>query len=190
MNFPELEPSDTPDALPPGETDISPEQWQGLDALWKSILGLEASIDGYRLGMSGQLSAMEAEFRRTLTAEVKQHASQADLGQWNAAKSRLHYALPKAREFVHRATWAATMPERKQAEELVRVLIEPRDPRLDVGVAREDLQHLLKARQVLLAQGTAVSQECRSLTAEAQRTLNTLQRNAADAARKKRGTKR
>jgi len=43
---------------------------------------------------------------------------------------------------------------------------------------------------MLLAQGTAVSQECRSLTAEAQRTLNALQRNAADTARKKRGSKR
>jgi phage FluMu gp28-like protein len=54
----------------------------------------------------------------------------------------------------------------------------------------EQLDHLQKDRQVLAAQGHTVGQECRSILAEIQRTLGTLQRNAADNARRKREAKR
>ncbi|MBN9521496.1 hypothetical protein J0H58_23745 [bacterium] len=180
-----------PDSRDEGdEPEVTPEQWQALDALWKVILGLEAGIDAVRLGLDGLRAEMEAAFRRPLAAEEKLHALQADVAQWTRAKSRLHHALPKAREFVHRATWAAAAPERLQLGDLVRDHIEPRilPPRLDR--VRERLEHLQKDRQVLAAQGTAVAHECRGILAEVQRALGTLQRNAADRARQKRSAGR
>jgi hypothetical protein len=51
----------------------------------------------------------------------------------------------------------------------------------------EQVENLQKDRQVLSAQGTAVYQECKSVSAEVQGALRTLQRNAAaNASRKKR----
>ena len=169
---------------------VSLEQWQALDALWKAILGLEASIDASRLGMDGLRAEMEAAFKRSLAAEEKLHALQADVAQWTRAKARVHHALPKVREFIHRATWASAAPERKRLEELVRDHIEPRVPPPDLDHVRERLEHLQKDRQVLVAQGNAVSQECRGIVAEVQRALGTLQRNAADRARQKRSAGR
>jgi hypothetical protein len=49
---------------------------------------------------------------------------------------------------------------------------------------------LQKDRQVLFAQGNAVMQECRGIIAEIQRAAGTLQRNAADNARRKREASR
>src|SRR5436309_2006001 len=99
------------------EQDVPPEKWQALEALWKAILGLEASIDTLRLSMDGLRVEMEAAFRKSLAVEEKVHALQADVAEWNKAKSRVHYALPKVREFIHRATWASGAPERKRLEE-------------------------------------------------------------------------
>src|SRR5262245_23472446 len=45
-----------------GEQEIPLEKWQALEALWKGILGLEASIDTSRLGMDSLRSEMEAAF--------------------------------------------------------------------------------------------------------------------------------
>ena len=73
---------------------------------------------------------------------------------------------------------------------IFRAHLEPRLPFPDVDKVREEMEHLLKARQVLFAQGNSVNQECRSLTSEIQRALSTLQRNAANNARKKRESKR
>src|SRR5262249_33078535 len=42
------------------ETDVPPEKWQDLDACWKTILGLEASIDALRLSLEGLRTEMEA----------------------------------------------------------------------------------------------------------------------------------
>lgn len=175
---------------PPTTPDIPLEQWQALDGLWKNILGLEANIDGARIGMGGLRSEMESAFKKTLGLEEKLHASQADVQAWNQAKNRIHYALPKAKEFVHRATWALTVPERKRLEEVVRTHVEPRIPFPDVDKVREEMEHLQKARQVLFAQGNSVKQECRGLLNEVQRALSTLQRNAANNARKKKESKR
>ena len=172
------------------EQDVPPEQWQALEALWKTILGLEAGIETLRQNTEGLRAEMEAAFKKSLTVEEKVHALQADVAQWNRAKSRIHYALPKAREFIHRATWALGVPERKRLEELVRSHIEPRVPLPQMDEIREQLEHLQKDRQVLFAQGNAVGQECRGIVAEIQRALSALQRNAADNARRKRDAKR
>jgi uncharacterized protein YoxC len=172
------------------EQELRPEKWQALEAVWKTILGLEASIDTARLGMDGLRAEMEAAFKKALTVEEKLHALQADVAQWNKAKSRIHFAVPKVREFIHRATWALAIPERKRLEEIVRHHIEPRVPLPEVDKVREQLEHLQKDRQVLFAHGNAVYQECRGILADVQRALSTLQRNAADNARRKRDAKR
>ncbi len=172
------------------EQEIPPEQWQALEALWRAVLGLEASIDASRLSLDGLRAEMEAAFKKSLAVEEKLHALQSDMAQWNKAKGRVHYALPKVREFVHRATWAVAVPERKRLEEIYRTHIEPRVPLPEVDKVREQLEHLQKDRQVLFAQGNSVYQECRSIIAEIQRALSTLQRNAADRARAKRSAGR
>ena len=172
------------------EQDVPLEQWQALDALWKAILGLEASIDASRLGMDGLRAEMETAFKRSLNVEEKLNALQADIGQWNKAKGRVHYALPKVREFIHRATWAIAVPERKRLEEIYRDYIEPRKPLPELDQVREQMEHLQKDRQILFAQGNAVYQECRGIIGEIQRAVSTLQRNAADRARQKRSAGR
>jgi uncharacterized protein YoxC len=174
----------------PSEQEVSPEKWQALEALWKTILGLEVSIETLRLSVEGLRSEMEAAFRKSLAVEEKVHALQADVAQWNKAKGRIHYALPKAREFVHRATWASGLPERKRLGELFKSHVEPRNALPQMDEVREQLEHLQKDRQVLFAQGNSVSQECRGILAEVQRALAGLQRNAADIARKKRSAGR
>jgi hypothetical protein len=190
-------PSD--DLNPPGPADaqgdgaapeISPEQWQALDALWKTILGLEVSIDTLRLNMETVRAEMEAAFRKQLVVEEKVHALQADVLQWTKAKNRVHYALPKVREYIHRATWALAVPERKRMEEVVEKHIEPRVPLPEMDQVHEQMGHLQKDRQVLFAQGNSVYQECRGILGEIQRALSTLQRNAADRARAKRSAGR
>src|SRR5262249_16304804 len=117
-------------------------------------------------------------------------ALQADVVQWNKAKSRIHYALPKAREYIHRATWALGVPERKRLEEIVENYIEPRIPLPEMDQVREQLGHLQKDPQVLFRPGTSVYQECRGLLAEIQKCFGTLQRNAANRAREKRSSGR
>ena len=173
-----------------GEQDVPLEQWQALEVIWKTILGLEASIDTSRMGMENLRSEMETAYKQTLAVEDKLHALQADVAQWNKAKSRVHYALPKVREFIHRATFALAVPERKRLDEIYRNHIEPRVPLPELDRLREQLEHLQKDRQVLFAQGNAVYQECRGITSEIQRALSTLQRNAADNVRRKRSAKR
>jgi hypothetical protein len=178
------------DASDRDEQEVPPEKWQALEALWKGILGLEASIDALRLGMEGLRADMDAAFKRPMGVEEKVHGLQSDVLQWNKAKTRVHYALPKVREFIHRATWASAIPERKRLEDLVHNHIEPRIPFPQMDAERERLEHLQKDRQVLFAQGNAVNQECRGILAEIQRAFSTLQRNAADRAREKRSAGR
>ncbi len=170
--------------------ELSPEAWQSLEARWKAVLTVEAGVESLRMTAEGLRIEMESEFRRALGVEDKLNALQSDVAQWNKAKSRVHYALPKVREFIHRATWAAGLAERKRLEELVRTHIEPRIPFAGVDEERERMEHLQKDRQVLSALGTAVCQECRGILSEIQRALSTLQRNAADRARKKRSAGR
>lgn len=191
MDPAEQAPADQATPIDPSDgQDIPLEKWQALDALWKAILALEANIETARQAANGLRGEMETAFKQVLGLDEKLHAPQADVAQWTRSKSRLHFGLPKVREFIHRATWAMTVPERKKLEELIRTHVEPRVPFPDVDKVREEMEHLLKARQVLFAQGTSVQQECRGLTSETQRALSTLRMNAATKARKKKDAKR
>jgi hypothetical protein len=179
-----------PRAVAPDEScepEIPEEKWQDLEARWKAILDLEASMDTLRISMEGLRAEMEASSKRTLTTEEKLHALNADVAQWNKAKSRVLYALPKVREFIHRSTWATGTPERKKLEELFKNHIRPRIPFPQMDKVVEQLGNLLKDRQVLSAHGVSAYQECKSISADVQSALMTLQSNAAANATKKRG---
>jgi hypothetical protein len=181
-----------PDA-PPGEgraPEVPEEKWQHLEARWDAILRLEASMDTLRLSMESLRSEMEAAARQSLTADEKVHALNADVAQWNKAKSRVHYVLPKAKEFIHRATWATGSPERKKLGELFKNHVEPRVPFPEMDRVADQLENLLKDRQVLSAHGVSVSQECKSVVGAVQGALRTLQSNAAANATKKRSETR
>lgn len=174
----------------PSEEVIPLEKWQDLESRWKAVMTLEAGITSLRMSVESLRTELEGAFRQSLTLEEKNYALQSDVAQWNRAKSRVHYALPKLREFVHRATWATATPERKRLEEIVKAHIEPRVPFAEVDRFYEELEHLQKDRQVLTATGNAVYQEGRGLAGEIQRALGTLQRNARDRAQAKRSNAR
>jgi hypothetical protein len=125
-----------------------------------------------------------------MTPDEKVHALNADVHQWNKAKSRVLYALPKVREFIHRSTWATGTPERKKLEELFKNHIRPRIPFPQMDKVAEQLENLLKDWQVLSAHGASVYQECKSISLDVQGALRTLQSNAAANATKKRGAAR
>lgn len=169
------------------EQEVPLDKWQDLETRWKAILGVEAIIEALRQNVESLRAELESASRRSLTVEEKVNALQGDVVQWTKAKNRVHHTLPKMREFIHRATWAMAVPERKRLEELVKEHIEPRVPFPEVDHVREQMEHLLKDRQVLSAQGNAINQEGRAISSELQRSLGTLQRNAADRARAKRG---
>jgi hypothetical protein len=119
--------------------------------------------------------------------DEKVHALASDVVRWNKAKSRVHHVLPKAKEFIHRATWAMGIPERKKLEEIFKNHIQPRVPFPELDQVFEQLESLHKDRQVLSAQGTTVYQECKGISADVQAALRTLQSTAAaNAAKKKR----
>ena len=122
-----------------------------------------------------------------LTADERVNALNADVAQWNKAKSRVLFALPKAREFIHRSTWATGTPERKKLEELFENHIRPRVPFPEMGQVAEQLENLRKGRQVLSAHGVSIYQDCKNISAEVQAALRTLQANAARRAIQKRG---
>jgi hypothetical protein len=179
----------TPQAVAPkegGQLEIPLTKWQDLEARWKAILGLEAGIETLRLQMEGIRADMEASARRALGTEEKVHALNADVAQWNKAKSRVYYTLPKVREFLHRATWAAGTPERKKLDELFKTYIQAHIPFPDIDKVPEQLETLLKDRQVLTAHGVQVTQECQGISRDIQAALRTLQSNASANALKKR----
>jgi hypothetical protein len=169
------------------QAEIPEAKWQDLEARWNAILGLEAGIDTARISMEALRAELEASLRKVLTGDEKYHALNADVAQWNKAKSRIVFALPKAREYIHRATWAAGTPERKKLDEIFKNHIRPRVPCPRIDQVVEQLESLLKDRQVLSAQGVSVYQECKSISAEVEGALRTLRSNAAARATKKRG---
>ena len=134
------------------------EKWHALESAWRAILMVEASIETLRLSMDGLRGEMDGAFNRQMSFDERMNAMQADVAQWTAAKNRIHDATPKTREFVHRATMALTGAERKRLGELHKSHIEPRIPFPEMDAERERLEHLLKDRQVLLAQGNAANQ--------------------------------
>ena len=168
------------------EPEVPEAKWQDLEARWKAILEWEASMDTLRISMEGLRAEMEASSRRMLTPDEKLHALNADVAQWNKAKSRVLYALPKVREFIHRATWAAGTPERKRMEELFKSHIRLRIPFPQMNKAAQQLDDLLKDWQVLSAHGASAYQECKSVAADVQGALRSLQGNASANATKQR----
>jgi hypothetical protein len=133
---------------------------------------------------------LETAWAKTLTPEEKLHALRGDVAQWTKAKNRIHFALPKVREFVHRATWAMGTPERKKLGELFEDPLGADSPVLEMDQVPEQLDNLLKDRQILTAHGVAVHQECKTISADIQGALRTLQSNAAGNARRKRDANR
>lgn len=174
----------------PCQLEVSEGKWQDLEARWNIILGLEARLDTLRISLESLRGELEASARRTLNTEEKVHALNADVAQWNKAKGRVHHALPKVREFVHRATWAAGTPERKQLEELIKTHVRARVPFPEIDDVAEQLECLLKDRQVLCAHGVSVQQECAGIAADIQGALRTLQSSAAANRTKHRAEKR
>jgi hypothetical protein len=182
-----------PQAVAPpegGAPEVPSAKWQDLQARWNAILGLEASMDTLRIRMEGLRAEMEASSKKTLAMEEKLHALNADVDRWNKAKSRVLFALPKVKEFIHRATWVMGAPERKKLEELFKNDGEPQLPLAQMNQLGEQLENLLKDRQVLSGQGVTVCQECERVCKGVQGALSTLQSNAAANARKKTGATR
>jgi chaperonin cofactor prefoldin len=173
-----------------GESAVSLVKVQDLVARWNAILGLEVTIDTLRQRMESLRMQMEAAANKALTGDEKVHAMNSDLAQWNKAKSRVHYALPKMKEFIHRAVWALATPERKKLEELFKNHLQSQSPIPEMEKVSEQLEFLLKDRQVLSSHGTTVLQECQSVSGDVQGALRTLQSNAAANARKKMGEAR
>lgn len=165
---------------------LSEARWQELETRWNSILALEVNIDQMRISVEAVKAELEAASKQQLRTEERVNASNADVAQWNKAKSRVVFALPKAREYIHRATWATSTPERKKLEELYKTHIHPRLPFPELDRVGDELHHLLKDRQVLAAHGVGVNQECRNILAEIQSSLRTLLNNSAANAHKKR----
>jgi len=177
-----------PQVVAPNEgsqLEVSPAKWQDLDGLWNAILGIEATMNTLRISMESLRAEMEAALKKTLTPEEKRHALRADVVQWNKAKSRLHYTLPKVGEFIHRSIWALGLPERKKLEELYENHIQPHIPFPQMDKVLDQLENLKKNRQVLYAHGVTVYQESKNFSAEVQGALRILQRNSAVNANKK-----
>ncbi len=170
-----------------GEPEIASAKWQELEPRWKVILGLEASIDTLRISMEGVRTEMEASLKRMLTAEEKLNALSVDVVLWNKAKSRVHYALPKAKEFIHRAIWAKGTPEWKRLNEFFKNPIGAHLPLPEIDKVLEELEFLRKDRQVLSTHGATVYQECKSIVADVESALRRLQSNAAKRPARKKG---
>lgn len=163
----------------------APAMWEELESLWKAILGQEAAMDTLRISMESLLNEMEAAWRKPLSMDEKTYASRADVSQWNKARGRVHIAIPKMKEFIHRSVWAIGAPERKRLQELYDSHIQLRIPFTDIEEVKKQLEGLRKDRQVLSSQGKMVYQECRAICSEVQGALRTLQSGAANNARKK-----
>jgi hypothetical protein len=170
-----------------GESEIASAKWQDLEPRWKAILGLEATIDTLRISMEGLRTEMETSLKRMLTGEEKVHALANDVVQWNKAKSRVHYALPKAKEFIHRAIWAKGTPETKRLDAFFKNPIGAHLPLPEIDKVLEELEFLRKDRQVLSTHGATIYQECKSIVADVEAALRRLQRNAAARPLKKKG---
>jgi hypothetical protein len=167
------------------EPEISPAKWQDLETRWKAILALEAAMETVRINMEGLLIEMETLWKKPLTIEEKAYAPRADVAQWNKAKHRVHNAVPKLKEVIHRTIWAIGSPERKQLEGIYNDHIQPHIPFSQVDEVLKQLDELRKDRQILAAHGKTVHQECRGISAELQGAMRALQSNAAHAQKKK-----
>ena len=173
-----------------GEPEIPLEKWQELEARWRTILGVEANIDALCLRMDSLRAELESSLKKSLAPDERVHAMNIDVAQWNKAKSRAHFALPKARSLFIGPTGPGCAPERKKLEEIFKNHIEPHISFPEMDKVPEELDYLLKLRQLLAAQGVTVSQECQGVAAAIQGALRTLLSNAAANAAKKRSAAR
>jgi hypothetical protein len=169
---------------------VSEATWQQLEVHWKAILGIEANIETVRRSTANIVNELETLLQATLSIEERTDATRADITNWERAKKRVPFVLPKLNDFVHRAVWAATAPERKQLETLYKEHIEPQIPFSNVATTLNDLEALQKTRQTLLAVGHTACQEGRSIATDAQGALQTLKSNAATNARNRRNAAR
>lgn len=175
------------DALNESKAAVSSHaKWENLETRWNTILGVEATIDSYRLRMESLRAELETATSKTLTSDEKLNALNADVAQWNKAKSRARYTLPKLKEFLHRATWAMDTAERKRLAELFKPHAQPDIELSQIDSLQKELENFLKDRQILSAQGVTAYQDGKSGCEDIQRALSTLQRNAAANAIKKR----
>jgi hypothetical protein len=161
-------------------------KWEDIAGRWRTILGIEASIDSLRLQMESLSGQMEVSAKATLTTEQKLNALNADITEWTRAKTRIHHTTPKVKEFIHRATWVVGSPERKKLGEYFKEDEQPQGPLPPLNRLFDELENLLKDRQVLSAQGVNVYQDCKNITADVQGALRTLLANAARNADRKR----
>lgn len=168
------------------EPQATPAQWQYVVTRWNAILGLEATIDTLRQQMESLRSELEAATNKSLSSDEKLNAPNADVAVWNKAKSRTRYASPKAREYIHRATWAMGTPERKKLDEVFKHKQHCELSQTELKKLQDELEILFKDRQILSAHGVTVTQECKSSLGDTQQALKTLQSNAAKNAQKKR----
>ena len=81
---------------------MRPAKWQQLEARWRGVLGLEATIETLRIRLNAPWAEMEASLKRPLPAQEKLHASAADVSQWTKAKTRVYSTLPRAKDFIRR----------------------------------------------------------------------------------------
>lgn len=184
-----------PKSCEPGGASTPPESgaaqsvlktWEDLEARWGAILGMEAVINNLRQTMEGLQSELQAALQKQLTIEEKLHARNMDLMHWNKEKGRAHFALPKLRDYIHRATWQLSLPERKTLGERFKEEGQPSLPPSEWRRLGDQLESLLKDRQVLSALGAKVYQESKSIAADIQAALRTLHSNAAANAERKR----
>src|SRR5205814_10121241 len=74
------------------EQEVPPEKWQALEALWRAVLGLVASIDTLRLSMDGLLSEVHAALREAVTVVDKGDGLHSDVAKLHKAHAPVHYA--------------------------------------------------------------------------------------------------
>lgn len=164
---------------------ISPSRWQDLETRWRAILNSESAMETLRMSMESLINEIESLSKKPLSMEEKTYAPRADVAVWNKAKSRVHNALPKMKDFVHRAVWAMGAPERKRLEELYNNYIRSQIPFPGVDEVMKELEELRKDRQVLTGHGKTIYQECKGIATELHSAMRTLHVNAVNAQKKK-----
>jgi uncharacterized protein YoxC len=175
-----------PQVVAPKESCEPQRKWQDLEARWQVVLGVEVAIKALRQTMESLQAELQTSMQQSLALEEKRHALNRDVAQWNQEKSRAHFAVPKVREFIHRATWALDTPERKALAKFFQDDLPPDIPFSQINEVADQVERLLKDRQVLSANGTKVHQESKSIAADIQAALRALRSNAAANAERKR----
>jgi hypothetical protein len=167
-------------------SEVPESLWVNIDARWNAVIAQEVSIDTMRLRMETLRGEMESAAHKAMSADEKLHALNADVAQWTKAKSRLRYVTPKLKEYTHRATWAMGTPERKKLDEVYKNHIRPRIALPEMEKILEEIERLLKDRQILNAQGVSALQDGQNSLSDVNGTYRTLQANARANAQKKR----